>query len=94
MLGTQAAKPPDNMSKEMKARLRKEYIGFGGAENSVGARGDWGVVWGTHARLAALHAPTGVGMQALALSGAGVPTLNLSIIWRLNAHESLFAACR
>jgi hypothetical protein len=25
------------MSKEMKARLRKEYVGFGGAENSVRA---------------------------------------------------------
>lgn len=26
-------KPRDNMSKEMKARLRQEYVGFGGAEN-------------------------------------------------------------
>lgn len=24
------------MSKEMKARLRQEYVGFGGAENKVG----------------------------------------------------------
>lgn len=26
----------DNMSKEMKDRLRKEYVGFGGAESKVG----------------------------------------------------------
>lgn len=31
----QMAKPKDNMSKEMKARLRKEYVGLGGAENAV-----------------------------------------------------------
>jgi hypothetical protein len=31
------ANKQDNMSKEMKARLRKEYIGFGGAENQVRA---------------------------------------------------------
>ncbi|KIY96386.1 low CO2 inducible protein [Monoraphidium neglectum] len=30
-----AARKKDNMSKEMKARLRKEYVGFGGAENSA-----------------------------------------------------------
>ncbi|KAI8470084.1 MAG: hypothetical protein J3K34DRAFT_266042 [Monoraphidium minutum] len=30
-----AAKKGDNMSKEMKARLRKEYVGFGGAENTA-----------------------------------------------------------
>lgn len=30
-----AARKKDNMSKEMKARLRKEYIGLGGAENSA-----------------------------------------------------------
>eukprot|EP00877_Chromochloris_zofingiensis_P007579 jgi/Chrzof1/3074/Cz12g10220.t1 len=29
------AKPKDNMSKEMKARLRKEYVGLGGAENAA-----------------------------------------------------------
>jgi hypothetical protein len=28
-------KPRNNMSKEMKARLRQEYVGFGGAENKV-----------------------------------------------------------
>jgi hypothetical protein len=28
-------KKKDNMSKEMKERLRKEYVGFGGAENKV-----------------------------------------------------------
>jgi hypothetical protein len=29
------ARKKDNMSKEMKDRLRKEYVGFGGAENTV-----------------------------------------------------------
>jgi hypothetical protein len=31
-------KPKDNISKEMKQRLRQEYYGLGGAENKVGAR--------------------------------------------------------
>lgn len=31
----QSIQPRNNMSKEMKARLRKEYVGFGGAENKV-----------------------------------------------------------
>ncbi|GBF96632.1 hypothetical protein Rsub_09378 [Raphidocelis subcapitata] len=30
-----ARKPQDNMSKEMKDRLRKEYVSFGGAENTA-----------------------------------------------------------
>lgn len=51
------ARKGDNLSKEMKQRLRQEYYGLGGAENKVGAwlycaagsacvlhRGDWGFV--------------------------------------------------
>lgn len=34
--------PTDNMSKEMKQRLRQEYIGLGGAEGQV----RWGDVGG------------------------------------------------
>jgi hypothetical protein len=30
-----APKPRDNMSREMKAKLREEYYGLGGAENKV-----------------------------------------------------------
>jgi len=30
------AKQKDNMSREMKQRLRQEYYGLGGAENKVG----------------------------------------------------------
>jgi len=30
-----ALKPQDNMSREMKARLRKEYLGLGGAEGQA-----------------------------------------------------------
>lgn len=29
------ARPKDNMSREMKQRLRQEYYGLGGAENQV-----------------------------------------------------------
>jgi len=39
------------MSKEMKERLRKEYVGFGGAENKVRARS----VCRQRARSAAAH---------------------------------------
>jgi hypothetical protein len=31
-------KPKENISKEMKQRLRQEYYGLGGAENKVRAR--------------------------------------------------------
>lgn len=31
------AKQKDNMSREMKQRLRQEYYGLGGAENKVGS---------------------------------------------------------
>lgn len=34
----QPPKKKDNLSKDMKARLRKEYVGLGGAENSVGGQ--------------------------------------------------------
>lgn len=35
----------DNMSKEMKSRLRQEYLGLGGAENKVSSGGTRACLW-------------------------------------------------
>jgi hypothetical protein len=76
-------KPQSNISKEMKARLRKEYTSFGGAENSVsGGRRAMNPPWRACWPCAAARSPAGLGLgEGLVGGGAGAGWRGLPRCW-------------